>query len=333
MVYTLLRPVAAIALRLYYRQIEAAGLERIPEHGPVLLVVNHPNALVDALVVATLVPRRVHLTAKATLFANPLGARFLRSAGVIPLRRAQDERAAGSVDPNRNVDAFKAVHETLSAGRALLIFPEGISHDAPALAPLRTGAARMALQARDDHDVRGLTIVPIGLVFSRKDAPRSRVFVEVGHPIEMDRWIPSHPTAAVEELTAEITMRLRAVTLNFASLDEGSRATAVAGMLARLLASRVPALDTSGPPLADSAAIARRLERFRLALPLVDQAPRDRVFRFVDDVEHLQATLARRWAPAGRSSPSHATQRRASVSCYARVGSWCSQARWRCGET
>ena len=46
------------------------------------------------------------------------------------------------------------------------------------------------LHARDAAgDVEGLAIVPIGLTFERKEAPRSReVLVQVGEPIAMDGW-------------------------------------------------------------------------------------------------------------------------------------------------
>ena len=47
--YPLLRAIAGIALRWYYRDIQIEGVERIPVRRPLLLVVNHPNALVDAL--------------------------------------------------------------------------------------------------------------------------------------------------------------------------------------------------------------------------------------------------------------------------------------------
>src|SRR5215211_1855078 len=172
--YALLRAIAGVALRWYYRDIQVEGLPRIPRGSPLLLVVNHPNALVDALVVGWVVPRRVLITAKATIFRNPLAGWFLRHLGVVPLRRASDEaRAGGRIDPSRNRDTFQAVHDALRRDGTVLIFPEGKSHDEPSLAPLKTGAARMALQARE-AGVIGLAIVPIGLTFERKDAPRTR---------------------------------------------------------------------------------------------------------------------------------------------------------------
>ena len=93
MLYALLRGLARVALRLFYRDVTVVGRERIPRGGPLLIAVNHPNALVDALTAVAVVPRRVTLTAKATLWENPLLRLLLPRVGIVPLRRAQDERA------------------------------------------------------------------------------------------------------------------------------------------------------------------------------------------------------------------------------------------------
>ena len=145
--YSLLRAITGVALRWFYRDVRTRHAERIPRGTiPLLLTVNHPNALVDALVVGWALPRRLTITAKATLFENPVLGWFLRIAGVVPLRRASDERrrlaarggdreaAAGSsdqLDQTRNADAFRAILDCLEKGGAILIFPEGKSHDEP----------------------------------------------------------------------------------------------------------------------------------------------------------------------------------------------------------
>jgi 1-acyl-sn-glycerol-3-phosphate acyltransferase len=294
MLYWLLRRMSAVALRLYYRQIEVSGLERLPRTGPLLLAANHPNALVDALVIGLLAPRRVYLTAKATLFTNPVGGWFLRRAGVIPLRRAKDERAAASVDRGRNEEAFRAILTALARGRAVMIFPEGISHDSPSLAPLRTGLARIALQARDEEGITGLSIVPIGLTFSRKEALRSRILVEVGEPIAIDDWRPSDPTQRIAELTAEATQRLHAVTINFASLSDAEQATALASTLSRLFVSETPSLHQGGPSFVDAAAITRRIEHLRHTLPLAGQKLRREAEDLVAELDSLRSDLTRR---------------------------------------
>src|SRR5690349_3007447 len=166
MLYRLLRVIAAIALRWYYAEIVVQGAGRAPRRGPLLIIANHPNALIDPLLVGTALPRRVMLTAKATLFDNPALSALLHAAGVVPLRRAKDEHpgAQGEAGTNRNAEAFRSVTAALRRGGTVLIFPEGISHDAPTIAPLRTGAARIVLQAHSEG-VGGIAMLAIGLIY------------------------------------------------------------------------------------------------------------------------------------------------------------------------
>ncbi len=261
MIYALFKPIVGVALRWYYQQITPTGLERIPAEGPVFLAVNHPNALVDALVVATSVPRRVHFTAKATIFANPLVARFLHAAGVIPLRRAADEaKTAGSdgaLDPTRNAASFDAVADALADGAAVVIFPEGKSHDDPRMAPLRTGLARMAMHAAD-RGVRGIRIVPVGLLFERKEAPRSRILLQVGDPLDVDAWRAT--PVGVPALMHQVQERLEAVTLNFENAEDAERVQIVGRTLAPLL-EPTRELSDGTTPLGEILSVIRRLDR------------------------------------------------------------------------
>jgi glycerol-3-phosphate O-acyltransferase/dihydroxyacetone phosphate acyltransferase len=274
MVYALLRAVAGVALRWFYRDIDVRGMERIPRRRPLLLTVNHPNALVDALIVGWVVPRRILITAKSTLFKNPIAGAVLSWLGVLPLRRASDERDASQrSNPTRNEETFLAVHDALRRGSAVLIFPEGKSHDEPTLAPLKTGAARMALQARNAGDVPGLTIVPIGLTFERKEAPRTQVLVEVGQPLLIEHWRPAANGHEIEALTAEIDSRLRGVTLNYATSDDAARATALARVIAAVF-SDVPELRDADRSLGSEAEIARRIEQLRGKLAAADPSVR-----------------------------------------------------------
>jgi glycerol-3-phosphate O-acyltransferase/dihydroxyacetone phosphate acyltransferase len=281
MLYVLLRSIAGIALRWFYSRIDVEGLERIPAKTPVLLAVNHPNALVDALVVAWVFPRRIVLTAKATLFSNPVLTAFFRWAGVVPLIRRQDvDPLKSKKDARRNEQAFGALNGALAEGKPVLIFPEGITGDHSSLAPLRTGAARIAFEARDSGGgVQGLSIVPIGLTFERKDVPRSRVFVQVGEPIDVDSWPRSDEASDVAALTAELERRLRAVTLNFDTADDAARAAALASSFAKLFrgVEAVPPVWYPHAPLSDQVSIARRVENARARLATAPDTVRHRV--------------------------------------------------------
>jgi len=210
MIYHGLRWVNGIALHWFYRDIRVTGRNRIPASAPLLIAVNHQNALVDSLIVGWVVPRRIVMTAKATLVNNPLIALVFRILGVVPLRRVSDEarESNGShVDRSRNTGAFQEILDLLGKNGAVLIFPEGKSHNEAGLEPLKTGLARLALQARDKRSIKGVTILPLGLVFEDKGVPGTIAGVHVGEPIEMDSW-PNTDHAA---LTEEIAKRLRAV--------------------------------------------------------------------------------------------------------------------------
>ena len=323
MLYASLRWTARMALRWFYREVVVDGLEHVPARGPLLVVANHPNQLVDAMLVGTTLPRAVTFTGKAILLDNPLLAVIMRRLPFVPLRRAQDERkkrdAGGgrreagadggaasrfpnpesrlSPDVSRNADAFRAIHDALAGGQAVLIFPEGISHHQPQLAPIKTGAARIALGARDERAIRGLHILPVGLNFEDKAAARTRVLVRIGAPIALDAWRAREEAvgsaAAVEELTREVDAALRAVTLNFAHEDDRRRVLDAARLLSGLFTppGRLPVADA---PLDREHATARRVEHVRQAAATGPAALQARVARFEARLDAFRAELVAR---------------------------------------
>ncbi len=212
LIYRLLRWFTGIALHWFYSNIHVIGRELIPASGPVLLVASHHNALVDALIAGWIAPRRLTFTAKATLMNNVVLAWLFPRIGVVPLKRTSDEKKRNTgpaPDSARNASAFESILEVLQRGGIVLIFPEGKSHSEPALAPLKTGVARIALEARDNRSIRGLQIVPLGLSFEDKGNPGTTVLAEAGEPILLD----DVGAVSVEELTMIVADRLAAVSL------------------------------------------------------------------------------------------------------------------------
>ena len=318
--YVIVRWIARTALDWYYRDIEVVGAERIPLGVPLILAVNHPNNVIDALVVLQIMPRRVRITAKATLWANPILRVAFRWYGVIPLRRSKDEpiSTAYTVNPGRNLDAFRAVLDTLEANHAILIFPEGISHSQSQLAPLRSGLARLALQARDERSIRRVAILPIGLVFERKWAPRSRILAYVGEPIDLDGWQTTQEcetldtrreqraagsktgedsegqrATGVSELTAEVNERLRATTVNFPTPEDAERVLGVARILAGVF-DEPRSLAAPDRPLIDELDAIRRVAATQASLPA---SASQRAETFLARLESLREELARRGIP------------------------------------
>jgi 1-acyl-sn-glycerol-3-phosphate acyltransferase len=204
----------------FFRSIERIGMERIPAGCPLVLVANHHNSLVDPILIlgTTGVPAR--FLAKSTLWDVAGVRQLLELAGSVPVYRRQD-----GVDTTRNEETFTRCWDVLAAGGAIALFPEGISHDAPHLAPLRTGVARIVLGAARELGVNGTRIVPIGLTFEEKGAFRSRALVTVGEPLDPAPWLAEalrDETSAVRGLTEAIRAALVDVTLNYPSREEVS---------------------------------------------------------------------------------------------------------------
>ncbi len=204
-------------MRVFFRQIEVTGLEHVPGKGPVIFAGNHPNSLIDPILIITTCGRIVHFAAKDTLFSTRIMRALLRGLGAVPLARRADH-GGGQVD---NDAAFTAMFDALGGGRTIGIFPEGLSHDASQLARFKTGAARVALGAA----ARGapVVIVPCGLTFVSPKQFRSRALVQFGPAITVgaDRVAAASadPVAAARLLTDDLERALRGLTINAADWE------------------------------------------------------------------------------------------------------------------
>jgi glycerol-3-phosphate O-acyltransferase/dihydroxyacetone phosphate acyltransferase len=207
--YSAMPAISSLACRVYYRL--TVGGARVAPEGPVLVVANHTNSLMDPALVVVAAQRTVRFMAKSTLFTHRGISWLVKAVGSVPVYRQQDDRKAVS----QNFDSFRDVSSALSEGYAVGIFPEGISHSASRLQPLKTGAARIALGAA--LKIGGaFPIVPMGLVFRDRRTFRSAAHVVVGDGFAWDDLALRGPAdkEAVRELTRRIEASMRLVTLN-----------------------------------------------------------------------------------------------------------------------
>lgn len=206
--------------RVFYRRFEAVGREHIPRQGPVIFCANHVNALVDAVVVQASCPRPIHPLARSGLFRSLLFRPVLRLIQAIPVyRRRRGPDGTPIPTAGSNEDSFRRCYDYLGENRTLLIFPEGQSHSDPKLRALKTGAARLALGARDANGELP-ALVPVGLTFTHKGRFRANVLVQYGPPIRFEALPEEENDRAVRRLTAAIGGGLEAVTLNVDSWED-----------------------------------------------------------------------------------------------------------------
>jgi 1-acyl-sn-glycerol-3-phosphate acyltransferase len=223
--YRLVQWLLRTATRVFFRRVEVVGSGNIPAagEGGVIFCGNHPNSLLDPVLITAYCGRIVHFAAKDVLFRSRVLRFFLNLMGAVPIFRRRDHGGA-AVD---NAASFAALHRVLGEGRAIGIFPEGISHDASHLAPLKTGAARIALGARAEHPGTPIYLVPTGLSYFRRHRFRSSVLVQFGAPIEVTAAASTSLRAGdagddperVRAITDELDRHLRALTINAASWE------------------------------------------------------------------------------------------------------------------
>ncbi len=215
MILQLLRFLGRIVLRIFFRRVAISGSAHLPPTGPVILIANHPNALVDPLFFLALVPRRIAFLAKATLFRMPVIGWVVRATGAISVQRHQDAGA----DLSLNKGMFEQVHRVLHAGGAVALFPEGVSHDEPVQRPFKTGAARLALGAASTSPTgTPIQILPVGLYYTAKAIFRSSAVLTYGRPIMVSGTMldaaGEPPRELVQTLTARLEYALAEVTLH-----------------------------------------------------------------------------------------------------------------------
>jgi 1-acyl-sn-glycerol-3-phosphate acyltransferase len=235
----LVQAVISVALRLFFRRIETSRAHLVPASGPLVFVLNHPNGLIDPGLVFAALPRRISFLAKSTLFRIPVAGWLLRTVEALPLYR----RADAGEDVSQNLRTFEACRSLLLRGRCVALFPEGLSHNAPKLQPVKTGAARIALGAA----VPGLKIVPVGLYYTSKTSFRGEALLRFGEPLDVPSVEPDAdgepPRDAVRELSARIEGALLGVTLNVeteAQLDAARKAERLFSSVYEGLNMRVP---------------------------------------------------------------------------------------------
>ncbi len=223
--YRVVRAIVRFWVWFFFKRVDVRHLDRVPARGPVFLCVNHPNNLIDSLVMGAVLPRKVHYMATAALFRSPLMAWFLRAAGAIPVYRRQD-------DPDkmeRNVDAFAACLATLAAGRVVAIYPEGTTHSEARVQRIKTGAARIALSGEAARPGE-LRLVPVGLTFEARKSFRGRVLVSFGPPIAVTPYAGAYredPARAVAALTTAIQWGMEAEVVHVDRIDAAALVQAV----------------------------------------------------------------------------------------------------------
>lgn len=287
--YAAVSAVARFWIWFFFKSVEVRHRERVPPHGPVLLCANHPNNLIDSLLVGAVLSRKVHYLATASLFRNPTLGRFLSMMGVIPIYRRED-------DPDKmekNVTAFEACTRAFNEGKLIAIYPEGTTHAEPRVQRIKTGAARIALEAESQRGGKlGLALIPVGLTFEARKSFRNRVLISFGEPISLAAPLTIYredPWKAADALTTTIQWAMEAQVIHVERIDLAAVIRAVEALYRGDLVRELQEERGLSPKQIDvfrlSRAIGSAVHHFKEREP-------ERVERLWQRIQEYQAMLA-----------------------------------------
>lgn len=186
MIYLFLKRIVKWSFFFFFRKKVVGGLENIPKNGSLIIAINHPNTLIDPLLVASQIKRRVGFLANASIFINNVVKAFFNYFWVIPVYRKKDVKPGELQD---NESSFRKCFEFFDREGALLIFPEGTSVNELKLRDIKTGTARIALGYEAMNNFEGeLKIVTAAISYSDSLRFRSMVSIVINPAFEVKEY-------------------------------------------------------------------------------------------------------------------------------------------------
>jgi 1-acyl-sn-glycerol-3-phosphate acyltransferase len=242
MLYRLIKVIVGIGIRFYYQEVKVLNRKSLVHDGPLIIIANHPNTLMDAMMIGYACKQPIYYMAKGTLFNSKFKLRILQSLNMIPINRLGDTATKGV----SNHGSFEACYKILEAGKTLVIFPEGTSFLERHLRELKPGTARIALEAeKRNQGALNLRVVPLGLNYLKADKFRSSVLIKVGQQISVVDHLANFALdsgKSAKSLTEKFRINLERVLVNSASKEQEE----LVDNLSDLLASKYIKTDESG---------------------------------------------------------------------------------------
>ena len=180
MLYSILKVIARLAIRIFCRKIiiNKPGLLKIK--GPVLLACNHPNSFLDSVILDTIFQQPVWNLARGDAFKNEKINRILAALKILPVYRTSE----GAENIPENYKTFEACISLFRQNGIVAIFSEGKCTNEWHLRPLKKGTARLAIKAWEDNIP--LKVLPVGINYSSFSRFGKNMFINFGEIITVN---------------------------------------------------------------------------------------------------------------------------------------------------
>ena len=185
-----------LGLFFYYKKINAFNLENIAKNTPVLILSNHQNALLDALIIAVKCKRFPYFLTRASAFKSTFFAGILSSLRMLPVYRMRD----GIRTIKKNEAVFKTCSQLLFNNEVVVIFPEGNHHLNRTVRPLSKGFTRVVFDTLATYPNLELQLVPVGFNYKNPERFVDEVGLYVGTPIDAKDYQVFEKNVAISKL-------------------------------------------------------------------------------------------------------------------------------------
>ena len=197
-----------LGLFFYFKSIKVYNIENVPKNKPLLLLSNHQNALLDALLIATKCGRFSYFLTRASVFKKRVIGTILKSLKMLPVYRVRD----GWKTISNNNAIFETCSEILQNNEAIMIFPEGNHNLNRTVRPLSKGFTRIVFNTLEKYPDLDLQLVPVGLNFmNAKNCPDS-ISLFFGKPIAARSFVSENRNADVINLKDKIKTEISKLT-------------------------------------------------------------------------------------------------------------------------
>ena len=158
MIYTLFYFIFKIVIKLRFKSVYLNNYSLLASQQPLIIIANHGNSFLDAILLAIVFKRELHFLARADVFNSKFKWWFLGKLNMMPIYRIRDGREA----LKNNDVIFSKCTQILKKSGAILIFPEGNCVVEKRLRSFKTGFVNLAFES----DVQDLAVLPISLNYS-----------------------------------------------------------------------------------------------------------------------------------------------------------------------
>jgi len=145
------------ALWLFCADILIKNKYLLIQKGPLLIIANHPNSFLDAIIIGAQYKRRIYFLARGDAFSKKHHRFLLGLLNMIPVYRLRE----GKQYLHLNDYAFNESVKLLNKGEAVLIFIEGVCMNTHELQPFKKGASRILARAHQQNIFPKIHIVGI----------------------------------------------------------------------------------------------------------------------------------------------------------------------------